>query len=149
MQKSYKFSKNLVNPLINWIVGWFLTYLQNWLLRSNVISECVNTWDKRWELSENQQKYILQQTNFVAGKNLSYMLGKGYLHVLKFFVKTNQPTNRLTQKPRSRWLMTEQKKIYDKSLTFFCYLNFCQSQLRNHFNIFFKAFLTQCNGPQL
>ena len=64
---------------------YHITYLQNWFLLSNLKSEFCNTQmictkifkkfilqDKKWDQLQNQQKYILQQENVVAGKNLPY-----------------------------------------------------------------------------
>ena len=67
------------------IFGRFLNFLKNWFLLSNLKSECCNSQiictkifikfllqDKKWERLQNRQKYILQQKNVVAGKNMPY-----------------------------------------------------------------------------
>ena len=76
------------------IFGRFLNFLKIWFLLSNLKSECVNSQikctkifikfllqDKKWERLQNRQKYILQQKNVVAGKNLPYMVSFPYLFI--------------------------------------------------------------------
>ena len=43
--------------------------------------------DKKWERLQNQQKYILQQKNVVAGKNLPYDSGQFFPHDFSLLVK--------------------------------------------------------------
>ena len=75
--------------------------MKNLFLLSNLISECCNTQiictkifikfllqDKKWERLQNRQKYILQQKNVVAGKNLPYVV---HMNILVHMAGFSQP----------------------------------------------------------